>query len=82
MPKATTLPVLRAVPTFYTKDNTAYTDRKGATIHELGLQIREALLPHFRDDGDLKKICLHLARNHSNFKNIYDKLGRAHRMAE
>ena len=81
MPKATTLPVIRSVPMFNTSDNTPFTSRKDATIHELGLQLRELLLPHFRDDGELKRICLKLAKNHSNYKNIFDKLGRAHRMA-
>lgn len=81
MPKATTLPVIRSVPMFNTSDNTPFSSRKDATIHELGLQLRELLLPHFRDDGELKKICMKLAKNHSNFKTIYTKLDRAQRMA-
>ena len=83
MPKTTqtTLPVLRAVPTFYTSDRTAFTHRKDATIYELGLEFRKLLLDEgFQDNGELKKICLTLAKKKQKFQNTWDKLGRAHRM--
>jgi hypothetical protein len=80
MPKATTLPVIRSTPTYITSDNVPFTNKKDATIHELGLQLREALLPHFQDNGELKRICLKIAKNHPTYKVIFEKIGRAHRM--
>jgi hypothetical protein len=78
---STTLPVLRAIPTFFASDQTSFSSRKDATVHQLGLEIRSLLIDEgFQDNGDLKKIALTLAKKQSKFKNTWDKLGRAHRM--
>jgi hypothetical protein len=82
MPNSTSLPTLRSIPTYYTEDRTAFTSRKDATVHQLGLEFRKILINEgFQDNGELKNICLTLAKKQIKFKNTWDKLGRAHRMA-
>jgi len=77
----TTLPVLKSVPTFFTSDRQNFTDKKSATIHELGLQIRSLLIEQgMTDHGEVKQISLEIAKKFDKFKPVFNKLQRAQQM--
>ena len=79
----TSLPILRSVPTYYTDDRNAFTSRKDATIHQLGLELRKILIESgYVDNGELKKLALDIAKKPNTFKNVFEKIRRAHRMAD
>lgn len=76
------MPVLKAETVFRSSDNVSFSTRKDATIHEIGLNLRRALIENgFPDhDGKIKQICMELVKKNVRYKPVFDLLKNANAM--
>jgi hypothetical protein len=73
---------LKAKTVFTASDNQTFDTRKDATIHEIGLHLRRALIENGIHDqtGTVKAICMELVKKFPKYKGYFKAIQNANAM--
>lgn len=78
------LPQIKSRQTFRSSDNQNHDTRREATVHELGIHLMNKIQEEtgFRNDGQLKAVCLHLSKGflEKGYREMFQDIGTAHRL--
>lgn len=68
---------IKEIKCFECSDKSTHSKRSDAQIHEYGLDIMEKLIKaNFTNNGELKRIALHISKNFHEFSQIITNIRR------